>query len=106
MKVYYEQSGGIAGVEIKNMIDSDSLTSSEKSELHKLITNSNFLSLGSKLEPSIGADRIKYQIIVELEQGEAPGETNKHTVEFHDPVPTLLNPLVKYLKNKSLEKNT
>jgi hypothetical protein len=106
MKVYYEQSGGIAGVDIKTMINSNLLTFSEKNELHQLITNSHFFSIGSKPELPKGADRINYQIIVELDQGEAPGKTHKHTVKFYDPIPATLKPLVKYLKNKFLEKTT
>ena len=85
MRVYYEQSGGFTGQEIKTIVNTDSLPSSEVSELQDLVNKTNFFSLNSvSSPPEMGADYFHYKITVEMENKENE-QKNMHTVEIYDP---------------------
>jgi hypothetical protein len=103
MKIYYEQSGGFAGIDINTMVNTDSLPSDEVNKLQDLVNKANFFSLNSvSSQPEMGADYFHYRITVEIEDNKN-GQKKKHTLEIYDPVPVQLKPLIKYLRSKAME---
>ena len=99
MKVYFEQSGGLAGVGSYASVDSDSLQPEEASELQRLIDDANFLELPSQPSaPSRGADYMEYKITIEI-------NNNKHFIKTTDlTMPPNVSPLIRYLRQKAVRK--
>src|SRR5215213_7499503 len=103
MKIYYEQTGGFAGIDINTMVNTDTLPSDEVNELQDLVNKANLFSLNSvSSQPEMGADYFHYRITVEMENNNN-GQKKKHTLEIYDPVPAQLKPLIKYLRSKAME---
>ena len=107
MKIYYEQSGGFAGIDINTMVNTDSLPSDEVNKLQDLVNKANFFSLNSvSSQPETGADYFHYRITVEMDDdsnNNKNGQKKTHTLEIYDPVPAQLKPLIKYLRTKAME---
>jgi hypothetical protein len=78
MKVFYERSGGFAGMRIQGMVDSNLLPPDQANELEENLKAASFFDLPEQL-PSTqgGADRFHYKITVE--RGD-----QKHAVEFDE----------------------
>jgi hypothetical protein len=56
MKVFFEQSGGLTGIDAYATVDSDELPPEEVSELQQLLDDTNLLQLPSQsLNPTRGA---------------------------------------------------
>jgi hypothetical protein len=102
MRIYYEQSGGFAGIDIRAVVDTDSLPSDEVTKLQDLINKANFFSLNSASPPERGADYFRYKITVEMEDNK-DGQKKTHALEIYDPTPVQLKPLIKYLRSKAME---
>jgi hypothetical protein len=103
MRIYYEQSGGIAGIDIKTVVDTDSLPSDEVNRIQDLVDKANFFSLNSvSSPPEIGADYFHYKITVETEDNKNR-QKKTHTLELYDPLSAQLKPLIKYLRTKAME---
>ena len=103
MRIYYEQSGGFAGIDISTTVDTDSLPADEVNKIQDLVNKANFFSLNSvSSPPEMGADYFHYRITVEMEDNEN-GQKKEHTVEIYDPVPAQIKPLIKYLRSKAME---
>jgi hypothetical protein len=103
MRIYYEQSGGFAGIDISTVVNTDSLPADEVNKIQDLVTKANFFSLDSvSSQPEIGADYFHYRITVEMEDNKN-GQKKTHTLEIYDPVPAQLKPLIKYLRSKAME---
>lgn len=104
LKIFFEQSGGIAGISRKVTIDTHSLPPSEVHEIEAIVDRSKFFELPSTiLQPksSTAADYFKYKITLESDSG-----NNKHTVETTDiTMPSELSPFVVYLRRKAKEQN-
>ena len=92
MKVFFERTGGFAGMRMAATIDAESLPPEEKSRLEQNLASARFFDLPAKLaSPQGGADRFQYRIEVET-----PGQ--KHSVEFGEAAaPEELKPLIQQL---------
>jgi hypothetical protein len=99
MKVYFEQSGGLARIGMNVSIDSDSLQQEEASELQRLIIDANFFQLASQPPaPSRGADYLEYKITIEANNNE------KHSIKTTDlTMPPNVGPLISYLRQKAIK---
>ena len=96
MKVYFERSGGFAGMVSSTTVDTQTLPPSEAYEIQNLIKNSHFFDLPSISPPSSkekkgAADYFAYKITVQNDEKE-------HTVQFNDiNMQPKLKPLVDFL---------
>lgn len=102
MKIYFEQSGGIAGINDSISIDSDLLQPEEQLELERLIGIANFFNIPTELgkDPLRGADFFSYKISVEK-------DLKRHSIATTDlTMPPKLSPLLRYLKQKVLRRCT
>jgi hypothetical protein len=106
LKIFFEQSGGIAGLSRKITIDTNSLPSSEVQEIESIVDSSKFYELPSSTIPQPkkndgAADYFKYKITLESDTG-----SNPHTVETTDiTMPSKLSPFITYLRRKAKEQN-
>ena len=99
VKIYFERTGGFAGMRTSASLDTDNLPPNESEQLHDMCNNVDFFNLPSKLAPMIGAaDLFRYKITIESKNG-------KHTVETTDTsmTPELEN-LVSFLSDNALKK--
>lgn len=105
MRIYYEQSGGFAGIDISTTVNTDSLPADEVNKIQDLVNKANFFSLNSvSSQPETGADYFHYRITVEMgDSNNKNGQEKRHTLEIYDPVPAQLKPLIKYLRSKAME---
>jgi emfourin len=100
MKVYFERSGGFAGMVTSANVDTQTLPPSEAHEIQNLIENSHFFDLPSKSpQPSKAkkgaADYFTYKITVQNDEKE-------HTVQFNDiNMQTKIKPLIDFLVKHS-----
>jgi len=100
MKVFFQTSGGFAGIPSSATLDTDNkdtMSSEEAQQLKELIINSNFFDLQSEsAKPKPGsADYIGYSITID-------SEGRKHTVKANDiTMPSKLYPLVRFLQSKA-----
>jgi hypothetical protein len=98
MKIYFEQSGGIVGVNDNISIDTDYLNPDEAFKLQQLIDNAKFFELHaeSSESPQHGADYFEYKITIEAKD-------RKHDIKTTDiTMPPNLGPLIRYLRQKVL----
>jgi len=99
VKIYFERTGGFAGIRTSASLDTDRLPPNESEQLNNMCNNMNFFNLHSKSESKSGAaDLFRYKITIESKDG-------KHTVETTDisMTPELEN-LVNFLSDKALKK--
>lgn len=97
MKVYFESSGGFAGMHTSTIIDTDLTSSEDAQQLKNLVMNSNFFDLRSESSrPKPGsADYTGYKITVE-------SEGLSHTVRTNDiSMPPKLSTLIRFLQSRS-----
>jgi hypothetical protein len=104
LKIFFEQSGGIAGLSRKITIDTNSLPPSEVQEIESMVNSSNFYELPSTItqpKSNGAADYFKYKITLESDNG-----SNKHKVQTSDiTMPSQLTPFIAYLRRKAKEHN-
>jgi hypothetical protein len=98
MKIYFERSGGFAGISITTMVDIHSLPPDEAHKIQSMIDNAKeFFDLKKSpplLPPKRAADYFKYKVTIETEQ-------KKYTIETNDiTMPSELRPLISYLIDK------
>lgn len=99
VKIYFERTGGFAGIRTSASLDTDKLPPNESEQLNNMCNNMNFFNLPSKSESKSGAaDLFRYKITIESKDG-------KHTVETTDMsmTPEFEN-LVNFLSDKALKK--
>lgn len=98
MKIYFEQSGGLAGIVNNISINSDSLDPQEASEIQRLVDNANFFVLPSEpAAPLRGADYLEYKLTIET------NENKKHSIKTTDlTMPPNIGPLIRYLRRKAI----
>ncbi len=97
--IWFERSGGFAGISTSVEIASESLPPDEVEELRKLIDQSGFFEFikNDSVQAEL-PDQYQYKITIEYE-----GE--KQTVEFSEStVPDSFHPLVNYLTRKARSK--
>ncbi len=94
--IWFERSGGFAGISTSIEIDSKSLSSEESEELKQLIDRSGFFKdYKNDSTPGNMPDQFQYKISIECE-----GE--KQTVEFGEStVPESFRPLINYMTQKA-----
>jgi hypothetical protein len=99
MKIYFEESGGLAGIDNSISINSDSLDPQEASELQRLVDNANFFDLPSEpAAPLRGADYLEYKITIET------NDNKKHSIRITDlTIPPNTGPLIRYLRRKAVK---
>ena len=99
MKIYFEQSGGLAGIENSVSIDSNSLVPEEASELQSLVDNARFADLPSQpAAPLRGADYIEYKITIKT------NDNRKYSLNTTDlTMPPSVGPLIRYLRQKAIK---
>ena len=101
MKIYFEQSGGIIGMNNNISINTDYLSPDEASKIQHLVEDAKFFELpeepSNSLQRSGGADYFEYKITIETKD-------RKHEVKTTDiTMPSNLSPLTRYLRQKVLE---
>lgn len=98
MKIYFERTGGFAGLRKSISLDTDKMTPSESEKLHNMCNSANF-SNPQKSESKNGtADFFHYKITVESKDGKRTIETSdlSMTPEFEN--------LINFLSDKAQEK--
>jgi hypothetical protein len=93
VRIYFERTGGIAGMTMATTFDSATLSVDEANQLRQLIDTADFFHLPpnfSSLPPH--PDRFQYKLTIE-ESGKC------HTVVVNEEaVPEALRPLIKWLR--------
>jgi hypothetical protein len=99
MKIYFEQSGGLAGIDENISINSDSLDPQDASELQRLVDSANFFDLPSEpAAPLRGSDYLEYKITIET------NDNKKHSIKTTDlTVSPNVAPLIRYLRRKAVK---
>jgi hypothetical protein len=100
-KIFFERSGGFAGISISTIVDIQSLPPDEAQRIQGMIDNAKefFGKKKSSPPPKRAADYFKYKITVETEE-------NQNTIETDDiTMPSELRPLISYLTEKAEEVN-
>ena len=99
MKIYFEQGGGLTGIDNNISVNSDSLHPAEASELQRLVENANFFDLPSEpATPLRGADYLEYKITIET------NDNKKHSIKTTDlTMPPNVAPLIRYLRRKAVK---
>ena len=70
MKIYFERSGGFAGISSSTMVDIHSLPPDEAHKIQDMIDNAKFFDLKNSTQPKHAADYFKYKITVQTEEEE------------------------------------
>jgi hypothetical protein len=94
-KIYFERSGGFAGISSNITIDTHSLPSDEANKIQGMINNAKFFDLkkSSSPPPKRAADYYKYKITIQTEE-----EGTQNTIETNDiTMPSELRPLINHL---------
>jgi hypothetical protein len=98
MKIYFEQSGGLIGIENRICIDNNSLNPDEGLKLQHLIDDAKFFDLPRDelaAPPKHGADYFEYIITIET-------KGRKHYIKTTDlTMPPNLGPLIRFLRQKA-----
>jgi hypothetical protein len=93
LKVTFETTGGIGGLMITKIVDSEKLPADQADRLRQLVKASHFFELPAAT-PYIGPTRDFFHYKVTIES-----EGIKHTVESDEPaVPSELEPLLEWLR--------
>lgn len=92
MRIYFERTGGFAGITLTTIIDTAGLPQEDAQKLRKMLDEAAFFKLHSKILPSSPqADRFQYKLKVE-------GDGFQHTVIVsEEAMPAGLTPLIKWL---------
>jgi hypothetical protein len=103
MKIFFERSGGLAGISNRTMVDTHSLPSDEARKIQGMIDSAKEFfdsnTSSSSLPPKRAADYYKYKVRVETEEGK------ENSIETNDiTMPSELKPLIKYLMEKAKQK--
>jgi hypothetical protein len=93
MRLFFERTGGFAGVKLQRSFDSDDLPPGDARRLGALLRQARFFDLPPELKSSSlpGPDRFHYKLTIE-------NETGIRTVEASEAsVPTEMRPLIDWL---------
>ena len=102
MKIYFERSGGFAGISSSTEVDTHSLPPDEANKIQGMINNAKFFDLkeSSSQPPKRAADYFKYKVTVQTEE-----EGKQNTIQTNDiTMPSNLRPLINYLIEKATKK--
>jgi hypothetical protein len=90
MKIYFERSGGFAGMLSSTAVDTQDLPSKEANEIKNLVEKAHFFELPSKLsQPSSkttkgAADYFAYKITIQNNNDNNNQSKKEHSVECND----------------------
>lgn len=100
MRVYFERSGGFAGIRTTVEIDTDTLSDDEADILRQQVSQADIGTLPKPgATPTRGADRFQYVVKVETDDG------NVQTARARDgAIPPALQPLLDFLQKKARQK--
>ena len=101
MRITFQTSGGMAyfpGLAQPTVIDTEELPATEAEQLQQLIDAADFQALPQQLSQSSSRGRDMRTYTISVAEGK-----KKHTVQFSDPIPEELAPLVAALRAKSRE---
>lgn len=92
-RIYFERTGGFAGLQLSTNVDSQSLDEDESLGLEQEIDRAGFFALPSRIQsPEGGVDRFEYHITV-MQEG------REYSVEVSEAaMPDSLRPLVEHLE--------
>jgi hypothetical protein len=97
LRIFFQRSGGFAGLHSTIEFDTQSLPPKEQQEIQEYIDNSRFfdLSASSSINPRKGAaDYYRYKISIEKQD-------RKHSIEINEfDIPPQLESLIDYLTKK------
>lgn len=75
MRIHFERTGGVAGMRMAAIIDTDGLSVEEAHSLEQMVDAAGFFDLPvSMTSPARGADQFHYKVTVER-------EGRRHTIE-------------------------
>ena len=96
MQITFERSGGLAGIILRHVVNTEDLPSAELDRVNKLVEQAKFFDLPRSLPAATPqADRFQYKI--SLKQG-----SQRKTVTVSDQaVPPSLKPLLDYLTTRA-----
>ncbi len=77
MRIYFERSGGFAGMLVQATIDTRELPPEEADSLSQMVEDAGFFDLSTPLRSPGGADQFIYQVTIE--EG-----SRSHTIETGD----------------------
>lgn len=92
MRIFFERTGGFAGVHLKTTIDTADLPPDEARKLCQMVKEVDFFNLPEKTtSPSPKPDRFQYKLKVQENK-------QQHTITVSEEVmPAKLSPLIKWL---------
>lgn len=91
-RVYFERSGGFAGLRLSTSVDTQTLDPAETARLEQEIEQAGFFQLPAQLQSPGGADRFEYHILIEQ-------DARGHAVDVGEAaLPDTLRPLVAHLE--------
>jgi hypothetical protein len=104
MKIYFERSGGFAGMLSSTTVDTENLPSKEAIEIKNLVEKAHFFELPSKLIQSSSskitkgaADYFVYKITIQNNNNQIKSK-KEHSVECNDlNMQPTLRPLIDFL---------
>lgn len=101
MQIYYERTGGFAGMRLAVTLDSEKLPDEEARKLQQLVEAAHFFTLpAATTRPLTGADRFQYKLTVQTQQ-------QQHTVEVVEAaIPMSMRPLLEWLTGYARNKDT
>ncbi len=92
MRIYFERTGGFAGIPLSTTVDLDTLPAAESQHVRDLIDASGFFALPAVMPaPGPGGDRFRYTLTVVTPD-------RQHTVQIDEAAaPPALRPLLGWL---------
>lgn len=100
MRVFFERSGGFAGLKMSVEIDTDTLSDDEANLLRQQVSQADIDNLPKPGSiPSHGADRFQYVVKVETDDGKVHSATARDGA-----IPAALQPLLDFLQKKARQK--
>jgi hypothetical protein len=93
--IYFEQSGGFAGITISVVLKDAMLSKDEFEQVHILIQQANFFDLQTETAGRLLPDQLLYRISVET-------ANRSHTITVYEhQVTAELQPLIRFLSRKA-----
>jgi len=92
MRVEFVRSGGLAGIRLTAIFDTQNMPEQDAAMLEKLLKDADFFNLSASAFPlPKGADRFQYQVTVSSEEGEHTLVVSESSLEETGPLRALLD---------------
>ncbi len=80
MRIHFERSGGFTGMIFEVKVETNDLPDDEAQEIGRLVNNSNFFSLPSKIKDETPRpDQFQYKVMIETEDQSHAVETSDYS---------------------------